>query len=374
MHAPFVQGVDLRVLLLADDVVLLAESGVGLQRGIDKLAEYCVKNSLNVNVNKTKVVVFRKGGLKGKLGSWWYGGKKLDLAREYRYLGVLFQDNGKWRKHKEQVVKKAEMAMGVIRRVLYKFKKFPVSLLCRLFDTMVKPVVLYGAEIWGRDGEMEGINRMGTKFCKEVLGVGRSITNSAVLNELGRVNVSVDAERRWLNYSWKLKWKPGDRILQKKCLDDSVNVKDGWDECVKERLEELGIARIWEEGVSEREAKNSLKEEMTNADKRKIEGDIENKKSLQFYRQIKEQIQAFYVSNMDRNCRSAIAWARLGGWIWQGRKRGDEGRFCPLCGMKDGLVHIMVECPMLLKERELFSRGGSWVEAWNVAHWFKTRD
>ena len=374
MHSPFVQGVDIRVLLFADDVVLIGESSVGLQRGLDKLGEYCERNNLKVNANKSKVIVFRKGGMKGKLGSWWFEGKRLELVREFRYLGVLFQDSGKWKKHKEQAVKKAEVAMGVIRRVLYKFKTFPVSLLCRLFDTMVTPVALYGAEIWGGDGEMEGINRVGTKFCKEVLGVSRSVSNSAVLNELGRVNVSVDAERRWLSYSWKLKWKTGDRILQKKCLDDSVNVKGGWNECVRVRLSELGIDRIWEERVSEKEAMNLLREKMNEEDKTEIERDVESKKSLRFYRQTKEHGQAFYVSNMGRNCRSAIAWARLGGWVWQGRKGVNGGRLCPLCGMEDGVVHVMAECPMLGKEREVFSRGGAWVEAWNVAHWFKTRD
>jgi hypothetical protein len=55
MHSPQIGGRENKMLLYADDIVLLAESGVGLQKGLDRLAEYCQKWGLSVDIEKTKV-------------------------------------------------------------------------------------------------------------------------------------------------------------------------------------------------------------------------------------------------------------------------------------------------------------------------------
>ena len=48
--------------LFADDLSLPCNSKVILQRQHDKLANYCRKWKLEVNINKSKVIVFRKVG------------------------------------------------------------------------------------------------------------------------------------------------------------------------------------------------------------------------------------------------------------------------------------------------------------------------
>ena len=62
------EGVDIGVLklfllLYADDIVIFSETDEGLQSGLDILYKYCQTWKLKVNINKTKVIVFRKGGL-----------------------------------------------------------------------------------------------------------------------------------------------------------------------------------------------------------------------------------------------------------------------------------------------------------------------
>lgn len=51
------------LLLYADDIVILSESGPGLQNGLDILYEYCQVWKLKVNTNKTKIMIFRSGGI-----------------------------------------------------------------------------------------------------------------------------------------------------------------------------------------------------------------------------------------------------------------------------------------------------------------------
>ena len=49
-----------QLLLFADDLALLADSIKGLQDLIDRLADFCKTWKLNINMDKTKVVVFNR--------------------------------------------------------------------------------------------------------------------------------------------------------------------------------------------------------------------------------------------------------------------------------------------------------------------------
>ena len=51
------------ILLYADNIVIFVNSAEQLQESLNMLSDYCRRWELTVNVSKTKVMVFRKGGL-----------------------------------------------------------------------------------------------------------------------------------------------------------------------------------------------------------------------------------------------------------------------------------------------------------------------
>ena len=53
---------ELFILLLADDVVLLSETVIGLQTQLNSLQRASSSLQLKVNMSKSSIVVFRKGG------------------------------------------------------------------------------------------------------------------------------------------------------------------------------------------------------------------------------------------------------------------------------------------------------------------------
>ena len=55
----------------------------------------------------------------------------------------------------------------------------------RLFDTNVKPILCYGAEIWGY-GYSNEIEEIQTKFCKRYIGLKSNTIYSFVLGECSR--------------------------------------------------------------------------------------------------------------------------------------------------------------------------------------------
>ena len=62
------------ILLFADDMILLSETVIGLQTQLNSLFNAASRLQLKVNMNKSNIVVFRKGGYLGARESWIYDG------------------------------------------------------------------------------------------------------------------------------------------------------------------------------------------------------------------------------------------------------------------------------------------------------------
>ena len=153
------------VLMYADDTILLADNEIDMQKLLDSLHAFCEHNKLQVNTDKTKVMVFTRSKVRLKnLTTFKMGGTNLERVEEYNYLGMLFTWNGKFTKAKAKLAVKATRAMYSViqngRRL-----NLPVGMLLKLFDSCVAPILLYGAETWGFD-KMDVIENVHTRFCK----------------------------------------------------------------------------------------------------------------------------------------------------------------------------------------------------------------
>ena len=78
---------------------------------------------------------------------------------------------------------------------LFKRLSFDVKTKLVLFDSLVTPIILYGAEVWGIY-DIKSIGRLHIKFCKTILGVRQQTPNSAVYGELGRYPLSAICNER----------------------------------------------------------------------------------------------------------------------------------------------------------------------------------
>ena len=87
----------LYVLLYADDTIIMAESEQDLQISLNSLSDYCKTWNLEVNLTKTKVVIFSKGNVTKHM-PFMYDGKNVDVVHDYTYLGVVFNRNGSFKK------------------------------------------------------------------------------------------------------------------------------------------------------------------------------------------------------------------------------------------------------------------------------------
>lgn len=84
---------DVPCLLYADDIVLLSSTKEGLQKCLDNLQSYCCKWRLEVNLSKTKIIIFNKTGRLLR-DQFILGGNLIECVKSYRYLGILFSNSG----------------------------------------------------------------------------------------------------------------------------------------------------------------------------------------------------------------------------------------------------------------------------------------
>lgn len=74
-------------LLFADDIVLVASTPSVLQNQINYLGKASKSLDLCVHLEKTQVMVFRKGGHIASAKKWFYDGREIEIVNSNQYLG-----------------------------------------------------------------------------------------------------------------------------------------------------------------------------------------------------------------------------------------------------------------------------------------------
>ena len=124
------------VLGYADDIVLLAETAADLQVLLDTVHEYLKRWRLRVNFGKTKVVVFGTRGLSGH--TLMLGEERLQEATEYHYLGMWFDQSGKFTKSRRAMAARARQAMVINTTQLTRQACFSTKALTNVWNGLIR--------------------------------------------------------------------------------------------------------------------------------------------------------------------------------------------------------------------------------------------
>ena len=234
------------LMLFADDMVILGKDRDDLQKSLDRLEHYCNKWGLQVNTEKTKIIVFRKrGGLRNN-ESWTYKGDNLEVVDNFNYLGTVFNYTGNFALNQETLVGKGLKALNCL---LYNTKKYCLKpkVLCQLFDAFVGYILSFSSEVWGF-GKCKEIERVQLKFCKTLLKVKSSTCNMGVYGELGRYPLYISRYARIIKFWCGI--NETDNILINTLYDtlltDCRMGKKNWASNVKTLLDNFGFSYVWD--------------------------------------------------------------------------------------------------------------------------------
>ncbi|KAJ3650014.1 hypothetical protein Zmor_021727 [Zophobas morio] len=101
-------------LAFADDLVILAKDECGMNEMKKNLQRYFKRKKLEVNVEKNKMIVFRKKGRKGEEKVWRWEDRIIDTVKEFKYLGFKFTTTNTVKAHIRERRVKAMQIMGMV--------------------------------------------------------------------------------------------------------------------------------------------------------------------------------------------------------------------------------------------------------------------
>ena len=146
---------------------------------------------------KTEIIIFSKARYRGNF-NFKLNGKNISIVDSFKYLGVFFNYNGSFVRHKTHLVVQSRKAMFAL---LKKSKELdlPIDLQLELFDSLILPILLYGCEVWG-DENVLILDRLYLKYLKYVLGLKQSTPSCMVYGETGRFPLSVYIKTRMISF------------------------------------------------------------------------------------------------------------------------------------------------------------------------------
>jgi hypothetical protein len=138
-------------LFYADDIVLFAESPAQLQTMLNIASNFFRNWRFTVNSKKSEIVVFGREFIDEAVLPncvLSLSGNILKEVESYKYLGVVFQSNGKWDATLDSNIMKARHTLGELLQAGIGEDGLQVGHSSRLYQSCAMPQFLYGSEIF----------------------------------------------------------------------------------------------------------------------------------------------------------------------------------------------------------------------------------
>ncbi len=364
-----IEDLVLTVLMFADDMVVFSDTKSGLQEGLVALKEYCDMWGLEVNRNKTKCVVFKKGGKIGKKEQWFYDGKELETVGQFKYLGLVFGSSGKFAKTFDNILTQSYKALFNMKALQHQYPEINIKANLHLFDTLVLPVLNYGSEIWGF-AKAEKLEKFYLNYLKTILHVRQSTPSCFIYKEIEVLPLITHRLLRIFKFWLKIVCLPDSSLLKyvyNLMIYDMENVENitNWVSLLKKTLDEYGFGYLWNQQHLLHKNENFLislfKQRVQDIHLQNIHSDIDNVSNSRLYKHINmDFLNNKYLYNIqDKFIRVALTKLRLGShnlMIERGRwmKLEVKDRECSTCGKLDDELHFITECELYTVWREKY--------------------
>ena len=340
-------------LIWADDLLLLSKSQTGLDNMLSALKSLSDKNGMTLNIKKTKIMIFNKGGRHIRR-NFFYGGEKIETTREYKYLGFLVTPSGELSSGLKDLKDRALRAFHKLKNKMgISFRQQP-SITMKLFKSLIEPILLYASDFWGilKMPVNNPIENLFMSFCKQLLGVQKQSANDGVLLELGQFPLIILAKKRATKNWVRMATNENCNGILQDSFQYSCEQGFPWTENMKSMLSENGLMECFVNKDPDVHLKFSqrlqdLYHQTT------FEGINKGDSKLRTYALFKTT-PGFEKYLDEISCvkkRTALTKFRISNsalMIEKGRHRNIDRtlRFCPFCpGEVEDEKHFLIECP-----------------------------
>lgn len=224
------------ILAYADDLAILTDSSIEMNKILKALHKYCELNELEINMEKTKIVIFKKGGhaQNDKYPSFMCGNSKVEIAKKYTYLGIPFSQSFVFALAAENIISKSKLAVTATIALINRMNLDSWKYVKRLFLSLVISNVMYGVLVWGIR-YLDAIEKIQTEFFKKLLQTPKNTPAYAIRLEVGASQISTMIFEFILKYIKKMQNMSEERY-PKKCFLKMISIKrqsSGNENCTK---------------------------------------------------------------------------------------------------------------------------------------------
>jgi hypothetical protein len=250
-------------LIFADDIVIAAESTEQLERVLEKWRKALEDNGLKISRKKTEYMFlnFTDSDVIGPQNTIKLGGEPLTIVESFRYLGSVITNDGKCDKDVQHRIQTGWMKWRSLSGVLCD-RRMPIKLKGKIYNTVIKPVLLYGSECWTRmKTHTQKMSVTETRMLRWAGGVTLldRLQNKHLLGSFG-VKESIQAkmderQTRWYGHILR---RPEHHITRKAIAIPNPLVrrpgrpKETWERNVRKRIQQAELTeedapnrRIW---------------------------------------------------------------------------------------------------------------------------------
>jgi exonuclease III len=212
----------------ADDILLLSTSLNGMQGLLTSLRLFCSRMGMLVNVSKTLLVQLVQGRpLRGDISlPLTYGDQQLPYhVSGTKYLGLIVNPSVGLRNAPSDLCQRAHRAFLAFRRRLPNLQcELNIALLVRMYWTIVRPVLLYGAEVWAvlpsGEGQRRQLYALFFRHLTTLCHLPRSVSRDALCLALNIIPLNWEAPLRSVRF-WHRLWQlPDGAFLRHVVLDN----------------------------------------------------------------------------------------------------------------------------------------------------------
>lgn len=239
------------VLIYADDVALVAHTKDQLESSLEKWRDALESNGLRISRTKTEYMYlkFNENHVIGPQDTVRLDSEPLKMTDSFTYLGSVLSSDGKCDQAVNQRIQAGWLKWRSVSGVLCD-NRMPIKLKGKIYNTIVKPALLYASETWTR--QQTHTQKMQVTENKMLRWSGGVTTFDKVRNEylygsfgIGK-NVAAKLEERQMSWFGHVLRREQEHITQK-----AINIpeqrrgrgrpKDTWLRKCKKKMENANL-------------------------------------------------------------------------------------------------------------------------------------
>ena len=158
---------------------------------------------MKINAKKTKTMLVSR---ETKIHNLQLGREKLEQVKNYKYLGVTINSEGKLREEISQRIQKATAVYNHLGRAFVGKKELTSKTKMAVYNSVYCPTLLYGSETWTLDSrEFSRIQAAEMKYLRRIVGKTKrdKIRNTIIRDQTKAVDIKTKIEinqLRWFGH------------------------------------------------------------------------------------------------------------------------------------------------------------------------------